>query len=379
MAFINKTLLSIGHDHMQEKFLNSFNFDEIILYDYEKIEIKKKIISDFEKFKEYKFYNSKNLFVKIFFFLILNPIKISYLSIKILKTNKYQYFCTGSYSILLITILFSKIFRIKIEFIYIYADWFLNYKNHNNYLYFVFNTKVFKIIEYLINKNTDKFIFYSDELLNSYKNYYKENDTTSKEYFTLNFIDHLKFNSKRSSSKLSSKLKKIKFFFIGNLRDDSDIINFIKYLDQSKIYHFSLDIIGTGELKNDIKNITRNLNKNNSIYLHDFVKDNNIIFDVASKCHFGLALNKYQSHSSFTFPGKINNYFEYMLPIIYSDNLIFVKKYIKMHNIGYKFDYTESVDSFFDNLFQNHTLSIKNITLLKQKLLNKINVNFQKL
>ena len=50
-----------------------------------------------------------------------------------------------------------------------------------------------------------------------------------------------------------------------------------------------------------------------------------------------------------------------------------------MHNIGYKFDYTESVDSFFDNLFQNHTLSIKNITLLKQKLSNKINVNFQKL
>ena len=139
MLFDNKTFLSIGYDHLQEKIIKSFKHDSVVMYDYQKIEIKntnlkKKLIKE----KEFKFYNSKYFLFKVIFFLIINPIKISYISFKILKSNNYKYFCTGSYAILLFTIIFSKIFNYKINLIYIYADWFLNYQNKKNYFFFYF-------------------------------------------------------------------------------------------------------------------------------------------------------------------------------------------------------------------------------------------------
>lgn len=380
MLFNNKTFLSIGYDHLQEKIIKSFKHDSVIMYDYKKIEIKntnlkKKLIKE----KEFEFYNSKYFLFKVIFFLLINPFKISYISFKILKSNNYKYFCTGSYAILLFTIIFSKIFNYKINLIYIYADWFLNYQNKKNYFFFIFNTKIFKIIEYFIHKNVNYFIFYSKELFNNYSEYYQNKSLMNKKYYLLDFIDHLKYSKKKTiNKKLEINSKKIKFFFIGNLRDDTDLINFIKFLSKSKLYDFSLDIVGTGEIKHEILNLIDFLNLKNKVCLHDFINDHDLISKIANKCHFGLAVNKYVSHSSYTFPGKINSYFEHNLPIIYSSNLYYVKNQLGFLKIGYELDYGINVDNFYKELFLKYPYFIENLSTINNKLTNKLNVNFKK-
>ena len=162
------------------------------------------------------------------------------------------------------------------------------------------------------------------------------------------------------------------------MRDDTDLINFIKFLSKSKLYDFSLDIVGTGEIKHEILDLIDFLNLKNKVCLHDFINDHDLISKIANKCHFGLAVNKYVSHSSYTFPGKINSYFEHNLPIIYSSNLYYVKNHLGFLKIGYELDYGINVDNFYKELFLKYSYFIKNLSTINNKLTNKLNVNFKK-
>ena len=223
------------------------------------------------------------------------------------------------------------------------------------------------------------FIFYSNELFNNFSEYYHDKNLINKKYYSLDFNDHLKYTEKKTiSKKLDINSKKIKFFFIGNLRDDTDLINFIKFLSKSKLYDFSLDIVGTGEIKNKILDLIDFLNFKNKVFLHDFLNDHDLISEIANKCHFGLAVNKYVSHSSYTFPGKINSYFEHNLPIIYSSTLYYVKKNIELLKIGYELDYSIKVDTFYKELLSNYSSYNKCLSSINNKLTNELNVNFKK-
>ena len=231
----------------------------------------------------------------------------------------------------------------------------------------------------MIYKNTNNLIFYSDGILNNYKNYYLKKNNINKNYICLNFVDHLSYKNYRKINNIKPDLDIIKFFFIGNLRDDVDLIKFIKYLDNSKLYNFTVDIVGSGELKEELNDLRFQLNQNNNIFIHDFIHDFRIISEIAENCHFGLALNKYLSHSSYTFSGKINTYFNHKLPIIYSSNLIYVKKYINIFKLGIEFNCDKDVDVFLKDILNVYNLLVQNISSLNSKINDKIDSKFIKL
>lgn len=228
--------------------------------------------------------------------------------------------------------------------VYITGDWHPANKRRDRLISYFGNIFVFPYLDYLSCKSSDVVLNYSDEIAKARYKYWNKRITKREKtiYFPL----------KISTDKTGLEKKNKKIGFIGILREDSGLDIVIRSLSKLReVNSFSLKIIGAHSHDYEhFRNLAKRYQVDKYVEFLGFVKRGEFEENLSDCfCGINLVLGK-GSYTSYTYPGKIGDYLQYLLPIIATENIGYAKKIIRNNRLGIITTPTE--DKFIDALIK---------------------------
>lgn len=231
--------------------------------------------------------------------------------------------------------------------IYLPGDWLVS-KHHKKLLSRLANNFLFPIIDYLACKLNDRVLDLTQEISRAREVFWGK--SISKD------IGRYYYNLKMLSSEASALDFRRHICFIGQMRENSGLDLVIRSLGRIRQKeNLFLSIIGPKTMNYEYLNaLVRHCRMEPYVFFHGFVESERFN-DILSNCFCGInILTLKDSYSSFTIPGKLLNYIQYLLPVIVTEGSGSFVDTVKENNLGLVIEASE--EAFCDaalNIYNN--------------------------
>lgn len=303
----------------------------------------------------FKFKNTKlSYYFSSLLFLLEQLIFIKVISVLCWKYHPKICLIETTYLALIVGIL--KKFRLCDKLIYLSTDWLVNKSNKKKIISYIGNSLFFPIADYLACKFSD-FVLNTTENIAEARYKFWNRKIAKKEKLHL-YKTHIKANI----TGIDKKNKNI--CFIGSVREDSGLEIAIKSLSRiRRTQDVTLRIIGRkGQNHVYLEKISREYNVEGYVKFLGFVERNKL-GEILSDCFCGInLLTDPNSISSYTIPGKIITYLQFLLPVITTEGIGPIASVIKDNKLGLIIEPLQ--DAFIDaiiEVYENQGQYRKNI------------------
>lgn len=227
--------------------------------------------------------------------------------------------------------------------IYVPGDWVVSI-NNKKFLSYIANNLFFPILDYLACKLNDLVLNHTEKISKArYKFWGKKIAKKEKLY-------SYKMQIKASNTHTDKEKKAI--CFIGNMREDSGLDIAIKSLvEMRKKHDFIIKIIGPKRQHYEyVKKLSSKYDVEQYVEFPGFV-DTDKLAEILSDCSCGINLvTNINSYSSYTIPGKLIHYLQYLLPVIVTEGIGPLTSIIRDNKLGVVIE--PSQDAFIDAVFK---------------------------
>lgn len=231
-----------------------------------------------------------------------------------------------TYPALIVGIL--KKFRLCDKVIYISTDWYVNKNNKKRVVSYVGNNLFFPICDYLACKLSDLVLNPTEKIADARYKFWGRK-IAKKEKPCL-------YRVQIKASNIGIDLKNKNICFIGSVRKDSGLDIVIQSLVEiRKKQDVVLKIIGPKNPNCEyLKKIARQFNVEEYVKFLGFVERDKLV-EMLSDCFCGVnLLTDLNSLSSYTIPGKIVTYLQFLLPVIATEGIGPLASVIKDNKLG---------------------------------------------
>ncbi|MCM8774340.1 MAG: glycosyltransferase [Candidatus Omnitrophica bacterium] len=154
----------------------------------------------------------------------------------------------------------------------------------------------------------------------------------------------LTYSSKFLRFKPIEEIERYTIGFVGTLSENQGLQLLIKAMPKiiKEIPQIKVRIIGKGPYEEALKKMVSDLSLDNYFIFHGFIKDNNDVLEILSKCAVGIAIWTCEEDDNILYadPGKPKLYAFCGLPIIITDGAM-VAKEIEQNKAGMSIAYNE--------------------------------------
>lgn len=327
---LNKEIISQNPDSIIINY-NPQSLKHYIFYSPPYWHIKKKICSVI-KFNQYYLNIIGFLIYSLSLFLLALKLTFKFRPKVFIAEGYYLGFQTG----------ILRCMRIYKRSVYISGDWFVGNKRKSKILGLITNELIFPMMDFCACKLNDVTFNITELIGNKRQQYWSKRIAKIEKtiYFPLTI---------KSRNIDKNKINK-QICFVGIMREQCGLDVAIRSLKELRNYaDFSISIIGPYSYDYKIfKKIAEDTCVARYVHFLGFL-DRNKFKDILSSCFCGLhLLNIKESYNSFSFPAKIGDYIQYLLPIIATEDIGCSKELIMKNNLGVIINLDEK--TFISNL-----------------------------
>lgn len=338
-------MYSYDSDSFIEDIICYSNKSIILIYDFDKIVVQYKPSNiNFSKsiIRLYKTKNSRlNYYISPLLLLVNMVIFIKLFLMVCWKYRPKVCWIENSYAALIVGIL--RKCHLCDKSIHVPGDWLVNVNNKKVYSY-IANNLLFPILDYWACRLNDVVLNHTEKIAEArYKFWGKKIAKNEKLYL-------YKMQIKASNNHNTGEKKAV--CFIGNMREDSGLDIAIKCLpDIRKKRDVILKIVGPKKQYYEyFKRLSREYDVEQYVKFLGFVETNKFA-EMFSDCFCAINLvTNIDSYSSYTIPGKLIHYLQYLLPVITTEGAGPFTSVIREKELGFVVEPTK--DAFVDAVFK---------------------------